>query len=88
MIQANKSRSIDIREVISARLSKIQSEHMAKSDKMQPNSEVSPVKPLSNFESIQKISALSPSQAGSGQIVPETNREDNEDGNQEEEGEN
>ena len=76
MIQAEKSRVVEIKDVIQARLNKIYAEHLAKSDMMRPHSSGSPLKPLSGLDSIQKISAMSPSPHASNAQIIETNRED------------
>ena len=77
MIQADKAATIDLRELITARLNKICAEHIAKSEAMRPQSSAAPLKPLQGLDSIQKFSALSssPPHASNAQIV-ETNRED------------
>lgn len=60
MIQAEKANTIDLKELIAARLNKICSEHMAKSEIARPvSSPESPMKPLQGLDSVQKISALS-----------------------------
>ena len=64
MIKAEKARTIDLKSVIQAKLSQIYASHLAKSEEMRPQSSVNPIKALQGMDSIQKLSALSPSSAG------------------------
>ena len=67
MIQAEKARTIDLRELIQSRMNKICAEHIAKSEAMRPQSSAAMVKPLANLDSVQKFSALSSSPPNASQ---------------------
>jgi len=73
MMMAEKSHTVDLRDLIQARLGKICAEHIAKSDNMRPHSPAdSLAKPLAGgFDSLNKFSGLSPSPKQSTALIPE-----------------
>ncbi len=87
MMQAGKTSVIDIKEQIVGRLTRIGAEHLAKceSTNLRPMSSNNPalLNQLSGLESVQKMSGLSPSREDSAHQIVETNRENNEDGEDE-----
>ena len=86
MMMANKTRVIDLREIIQSRMQTLCSDHIASAPSMSPNATAN--KPLLKFgsigsavgiDSIQRISAASPSPRNSTTQIMETNREQNQD---------
>ena len=89
MIQAEKSNVTALKDLITARLNKIQAEHIAKSEAGRPASSAAPFKQLTGIDSLMRISAASPILNDSAVAIAETNEvEENQDQEEGKDGEN